>query len=205
MPGAGVLANHRRHDADRSGSSDQDVLTKHRKCQRSVHRIAERVEDRRDSRVDWVAVYPGVPGGHRNILGESAVQVYTNSTCVDAQMAPAGATVATPATDQMSLAADEIAYRNVGDAGANLNHLATEFMAHRHGRVQSLPRPFIPRLDVQIGAANACGLNLDQHIACPDRWHRNLNQLQPWPRLRFHKGLHQLTPTCPHCHSGQEA
>src|SRR5687767_14980496 len=117
MSRAGVLANHRRHDADWSGTSDQDVLTKHRKCQRSVHRIAERVEDRRDSRVDWVAVHPGVPGGHRNILSEGAVQVDTNSTCMDAQMAPASATVATPAADQMSLAADQIAYRNVGDAG----------------------------------------------------------------------------------------
>src|SRR4030095_16838376 len=101
----------------------------------------------------------------------------------------------------MSFAADQITYRNVRDARTDLDHVAREFMAHRHGWLQSLLRPLVPRIDMQVGAADSCRPDLDQHIACPDRWHRNIDQLPPWPRLCLHEGFHQLPPTPPHCHT----
>jgi hypothetical protein len=146
-------------------------------------------------------VHPGVAGGQRNVLGEGASEVDANDSSVNAEMAPASAAVATPAADQVPFPAHQIAYRNVCDAGADLDHLAGELMAHRYRGLKSLLRPLIPRLNMQVGPANAGRFDFDQHIARPDRWHRHLNQLEPWTWACLDEGFHWLLPTFPHCHS----
>src|SRR5687768_1741158 len=153
MPCASMFADYCRHNPDRSGTGDQDVLAEHRKRQRRVNRIAERVEDRSDIWIDRFPVHPGVAGRQRDVIGESAGEVDTNDASVDAEMAPTRPAVATPPTDQVAFAAHQIADRDVGDAGADLNHLAGELMAHGHRWLQSLLRPFVPRLDMQVSAA----------------------------------------------------
>jgi hypothetical protein len=45
---AHLLADRHRHDADRAGAGDQDVLAHHVVGQRGMNGVAERVEDRRD-------------------------------------------------------------------------------------------------------------------------------------------------------------
>ena len=42
----------RRHDADGTGAGDQHILAQHRKRERRVHRVAERIENRRDIEID---------------------------------------------------------------------------------------------------------------------------------------------------------
>jgi hypothetical protein len=144
---------------------------------------------------------PGVARRQRNVFGEGAVKVDTDNTSVNAEMAPACTAVAAAATDKMALTAYQIAYGNVSDPGADLDHFARELMAHGDWRSQGLLRPFVPRFDMQIGAADAGRFDPHQHIARPDDWQGNIDQFQPWTRSRFHKGFHQLPPTSPHCHT----
>src|SRR5215211_496433 len=101
----------------------------------------------------------------------------------------------------MPFTADQIADRNVGDAGTDLDHIAGELMAHRHGWLQRLLRPLVPRLDMQVGATDSCSPDLNQYVARPNRGHRNIDQLQPRPWFWLHEGFHQLPPTSPHCHT----
>ena len=52
VPRAGVAHDGDRHAADRAGAGDQHVLAEHGERERGVHRVAERIEDRRDVLVD---------------------------------------------------------------------------------------------------------------------------------------------------------
>ena len=90
VPGPSVLADHRGHDADRPGPGDQHVLAQHRKGEGGVHRIAERVEDRRHAPVDRMPVHPGVAGGDGHVLRERPVHLYPDAAGVNAEVAAPG-------------------------------------------------------------------------------------------------------------------
>ena len=102
---AGVAHDRGRHAADRAGAGDQHVLAEHRERERGVHRVAERVEDRRDVLVDARPVVPDV--GHRqgDQLGERARAVHADALGVRAQVPAAGHAVAAAAADDVALAA----------------------------------------------------------------------------------------------------
>ncbi len=46
------------HDADGTCAGDEDVLTQHRKRQRGVHRVPERIENGSDLAIDAGALVP---------------------------------------------------------------------------------------------------------------------------------------------------
>jgi hypothetical protein len=92
-------------------------------------------------------------------------------------MAPAGEAVATSTTDQVAFTAHQITNGNIGNARTKLNHLAGELMADGHWRFQGLLSPGVPRLNVQIGAADACCFYSHEHVACFDCRNRNVDEL----------------------------
>ena len=115
VAGAGMSHDRCRHDADRAGAGDEDVLAEHPELQGRVHGIAEGVEDRGDVEVDLVGVPPGVHRGQGDVLGEGAVALDADADGVGAQVPAAGQAVAAPAADDVALAADEVADVDVGD------------------------------------------------------------------------------------------
>ena len=113
-------------------------------------------------------------------------------------MAPSGTAVTTAPADQVALAAHQIANRYIGDSRADLDDFARELMAHGHRRLESLLRPFVPRLDMQIGAANARCRDLDQHITCLDAGTGTSINSSPGPGWVFTRAF---TTYLPHRHT----
>ena len=160
VAGTGVAGDRGRHQPDRPGAADEDVLAEDREGERRVDGVAERVEDRGDLLVDARPVVPDV--GHRqgDVLGERAVAPDAEPDRVGAQVPAAGQAVAAPAADDVALAADTRSPRpEVVDVAADLDDLADELVADDERRLDRLRRPRIPRLDVEVRPADArsCG------------------------------------------------
>ena len=101
----GVAGDGGRHEADRPRPADQHVLAEDREGEGGVDRVAERVEDRGDLRVDAGPVVPDV--GHRqdHVLGERAVAADAETDRLGAQVASPGQAVAAASAHDVALAA----------------------------------------------------------------------------------------------------
>src|SRR5580692_5137929 len=107
-------------------------------------------------------------------------------------MAPPRQTIAAPAADYVTLAADDIAGEEIVDIRAHFDDFAYELVPDRHGHRDGALRPLIPFVDMHVGAADAGAQHLDQYVADADL--RRLDFFQPQPR--FAPALHQ----CFHIH-----
>src|SRR5690606_15927449 len=85
-----------------------------------------------------------------------------------AQVPASGEAVAALAAHQVPLAADPVADRDVGDVPAGLDDLADELVPEDQRGGDRLPRPAVPRPDVQVGAADPGAQHLDEHVAGSD-------------------------------------
>ena len=111
--------------------------------------------------------------------------------CPGALHAPARDAVAAPPADQVALAAHEVADLEVVDVDAELDDLADELVAddERHRDVRL--RPGVPRIDVQVGPANAGAQHLDEDVAPADRRYRHVLVAQARFGLGFDESLHR--------------
>ena len=99
----------RGHDADRTGAGDQHVFADDIERQRGVHRIAERIEDRRDLVIDGVRQLERVDGRNRRRTRRSTRAIHADADGVAAQVPPPGAAVAAVAASDVAFAGDAIA------------------------------------------------------------------------------------------------
>ena len=118
VAGAGVPHDRGRHAADRARAGDEHVLTQHREGERGVHRVSERVEDRRHVLVDTRPVVPDVRHRQRHELRERPGPVDAEPDRVRAQMAPARHAVAAASADDVTLARDDVARMEVAHVRA---------------------------------------------------------------------------------------
>ena len=141
---AGMTGNDRRHDPDRAGSRDEDVLTEDRESQRGMDGVSERVEDGRHVEVDASQVAPDVRGRQRDVFRESPREIDPDPLYPGTLHTPARDAVAAPPADQMALTAHEVTHLEVVDVDAELHDLADEFVAddQRHRDVRL--RPGVP-------------------------------------------------------------
>ena len=166
---------------------------KHGKRERGVDGVAERIEDGGDVQIDVFLVTPQVGHRHRDVIGERARPVHADALDVRAQMPPSGQAVAAAAADHVTFAAHEIARVKIVDVGADFHDLADELMADRHRHGNGALRPFVPVVDVNIGAADAGAPYPDQNVVDADGGFGNL--FEPQARLAlalyecFHEGL----------------
>ena len=130
------------------------------------------------SGIDARPVVPDV--GHRqgDVLGERAVPADAQADGVRAQVASAGEAVAAAAADDVALAADEVARVEVAHVGADLDDLADELVADDEGRGDGLRRPRVPRLDVQVRAADARPMDPHEDVVDPDGGAGDVAQLE---------------------------
>ena len=81
--------------------------------------------------------------------------------------------------------------------GAELDDLAGIFVADRHRRRDRLLRPLVPVEDMDVGAADAGLVDLDQHVVRPDLGHRLVAAATGRARrLCLDQGLHALLLRC---------
>src|ERR1700674_4866206 len=187
---ADVTRHQRGHDPDRTRAGDQHVLRDDPKLGRRVNGIAEWVEYRSNVEVDFGEVGPQVDRRHHDQLGEGAVALDSDADRVGAERAPAGQAIAAAPANDMSLGSDDLARLNRRDTFAQPNHLADELVANHQRRMDRRLGPFVPALDVQIGAADARAQDADQHLAGTRRRIGYVPQPQARRRLRFDQRLH---------------
>ena len=176
-----VAGDHCRHDPDRACARDEHVLTEHRERERGVDRVAERVEDGGHIEVDSGLVAPHVRGRQRDVLGERARVVHADAVGAGALNPPARHTVAAATTDEMALAAHEVALGEILHVRAERDDLADELVTDHEWRRHILLSPAVPLVDVQVGPADPGPQHADEHLVPPDR--RVGDFLQREPRL----------------------
>src|SRR5262249_31911927 len=127
-------------------------------------------------------------GGHGDVLRETAAGIVG-----DADRVPPLAEVAHPPLTEVALAAieggidaDPVADRDADDAFADIHDLAAEFVAD-DDRV--FHRRKLARDDVDVGAADAAGVDLQENLTRPGGRVRNLLDLDI-PRLVDDDGKH---------------
>src|SRR5258708_3541595 len=110
---------------------------------------------------------------------------------MSADMAPSGHTVAAAPTDDMTFATHQISGAEGRDVAANLDNCPHELVTDDERRGDSVLRPGIPVINVEIGAANASTQHANEDIIDSDRryWHF----LQPQARLAL------VLDQCFHC------
>ena len=83
-------------------------------------------------------------------------------------MTPPRETVATATADDVPLCADDLARMKVAHIAAHAHDFTDELMTHDHRHGDRLLRPRVPFVDVEVSAADAGLVDLDQHIVDAD-------------------------------------
>lgn len=180
------------HDADGTGTGDENVFAEYGKGERGVDGITEGIEDGSDLVVDAGGVLPDVGHGEDDVFGECAVAVDSDALGVGAQMATACETVAAASADDVAFAADELADDKIGDVGTELDNLADEFVADDEAGADCGAGPGIPVVDVQIGAADSRIENADFYVVDSDVWFGNIFKPEAAFAAAFYQCLHEV-------------
>ncbi len=130
--------------------------------------IAERIEYGAQFAGDALGQRHDVEGRDGQVLRETARAIDADALRFRIEVETAHARRFGIHIDDMAFAGDALAEAQVaGDAGADLDDFAGEFVPrdHRHGN--GLLRPFVPVIDVDVGAADGGVGDADQHIFRP--------------------------------------
>ena len=125
--------------------------------------------------------------GHRqdDVLGEGAVAANPEADRMGAQVAPACEAVPAQAADDVTLARDEVAGMEVVHVAADLDDLADELVADDERRLDRARRPRVPRLDVQVRAADAGLAHAHDDVVDPGLGSGTVSRLRPGPAVVF--------------------
>ena len=124
---------------------------------------------------------PDVVFRHRDVLGERSVAIDADDLDALADVRLAGAAEQAGEIGDVSLGRDAVAgaYRAHGVAdGHDRPH---ELVPDDDRRLDARLRPLVPRIDVEIGAADAGLLDADQYVGRADRRHRHVGKEKPGP------------------------
>ena len=176
-----MLHHRRRHAADRPRAGDQHILAEDIERERRVHRISERIENRRHVVIHARLVVPDIRHRHADVFRERPRAVHTDALRVRAKMPPPREAVpATPAHD-MPLRAHDVALAEIIHVRSDVHDLADELMPHDHRHRDRLLRPRVPFENVQVRPADARLEDADEHVVDSDD--RLGNVLQPEARF----------------------
>ncbi len=189
---AARLGDRDREQSDRAAAGDRHRLRRDVARQRGVHRIAQRVEDRRVFLRDFGVELPDVGFRDTNEFGEGAVGVYADDLHVLADVRLACSALQTLAAGDMHLGGYEITFFNAGDFVPDCRHVPAELMSWNEGRMDPVLRPGVPVVNVQVGAANARDLYFDENIGGADLRDLDFAHLGSGFRLRLHDRQHGI-------------
>ena len=127
--------------------------------------VPERLLQRRDLRRQLRAiVLPDHRLRHGDVLRERAVAVDAEDLRALAHVRAAGTAVEAAAARDVALGRHVVADRDVTDGAAGVDDGPGELVAERERRDDPVLRPRVPAEDVQVGAADARRLDLDEHL-----------------------------------------
>ena len=172
------------------GPGDQHVLADKIEGKHGMDRVAERIEDRAELVVDVVGQRHDVERRHPHIFGKGARNVDANPARVRIEMIAAAARRPALHADHMALTRHALADLKTSHIGPKFGDLARVFVAHGHRRRDRLLRPLVPIEDMDVGAADAGLVYLDQYIVGANLGDRLLLEPQARLRLFLDEGFH---------------
>jgi hypothetical protein len=151
---SGGLTNGDGHLADRSHPGDQNCTTFERTGHGGMNCITQRVLECRDEGRNFSGSWSGVlPRNHR-VLCEAAVDINTEDDGVRTNVRLTLEALDARSTHDVRLAGHKISDRPFGDPFTKLHNRSAELVANDARRLDSSRGPFVPVVDVQIGAAD---------------------------------------------------
>jgi hypothetical protein len=196
MPCAAVTANSGSHDADRTRSDDEYILSQYVELQRCVHRVSERIEKGSNVEVNRRMVHPYIGGRNDEIFGKGPGPIDPDALRARAHVSPPSHTITTPATYNMTFARDDLPNMKISHVRSGFNYFAHELVSDDHGHRNSLLSPFVPLPDVHISPAYGGPPHSDKNIVDAGDWHRGVCECQARTGLRFHKSFHGALLIC---------
>ena len=190
-----VPRDRRRHDADRPGSGDEDVLADQVEREGGVHGVAERVEEGGDVVGDLLGNPEDVHRRDRDEFGEAAGALHAQADRVAAQVALPGAAVAAMAAGDVPFGADPFTPGEAGHRASDGRDLAGELVADDHRHRDGFLRPRVPVEDVDVGAADRRLPDPDEQVVGPELGDGDFREPQTRLALRLDQRLHWITPS----------
>ena len=143
------------------------------------------------------SMVPDVGHRQREIFGERPGPIHADALRVLAEMPAAGQAISAAAADDVPFAADDVAEVEILDVGADRDDPADELMPddQRHGN--RLLRPGVPVVNVDVGAADARAIDLDQHVVDADLGHGHVFEPQTGSLWRLTSAfilVHRMSP-----------
>src|SRR5439155_12457013 len=120
-----------------------------------MHRVPERIKNRRHVPLDVLFVVPDVGHRHRYVLRKRTRTIDPDPSRVLAKVPPPGQTVAAPPANHVPFGAHDLARKEIRDVRSDGNYFTDEFVADDHRDGDGALRPGIPVVDVEVGAAYA--------------------------------------------------
>ena len=139
---------------------------------------------------DVVVERPNIGSRHGDVVREAPIAIYADDLGVGADVGVAGAAEHTPAIDDVAFCRHPIADVNRGHQAPDLLDIAGELVAHDEWRFQSAAGPLVPRIDVDVGAADSSATNPDQDLVLSDRRLGDLHEIQPGTSRSLHQRSH---------------
>ena len=112
------------------------------------------------------------------------------------QVAPARHAIAAAAAHHMAFSGDDLSGVEVIDVVADLDDFADEFVSDHHRHGDGPGSPVIPKVDMQIRAAERCPQNPDQDIVHANARFGNVFKPQAFAGLAFYQGFHLSDASC---------
>src|SRR5690606_33686880 len=116
--------------------------------------VAERVEDGGDVVGDVIGQGVDVLGGQHQIVGERPRPADTHRLVAVAELTAAGPAVAAVTAGDVALTGDSLPDRDALDFVAHRLDPAHELVPHHQRHGNRCLRPFVPFIDVDVGAAD---------------------------------------------------
>src|SRR5688572_29354553 len=164
MPGADVAADGGSHDSDRSCAGDEHILTDKIERQGRMHGVAERIKDGTNFIIDLFRKQNGVEGGKLEVFREGARHVDADALGFRVEVKMPSPRHTAFHADEMAFTRNPVAYFDGAYMSADLFDNAAELVADDHRNGYSFLRPLVPVPDVDVGAADARFLHLDQDL-----------------------------------------
>jgi hypothetical protein len=182
-----------RHNTYRPGAGYQNILTYEIKRKSGMNSVAQRVKNGSLVIRNPVRYREYIPGWNGQILREASGAVHPDAFCIYAQMPVAGAAISAVAADYMAFAGNSLSDGQALHAPAQFGYLTHEFMAHVHRNRYGLLGPFIPLVDVDIGAADRGLIDLYEDLVVRYNWFRNLFKPEAFFAVFFNESFHKFS------------
>src|SRR5581483_12255303 len=130
--------------------------------------------------------------GDGDVAGEGAVAIDAEDARALAHVRVARPALEAHPAGDVALSGDVVADGDVADELPAVDDRAGELVPERERRLDPALRPLVPAVDVQVGAADARGLDLDEHLVRGRSRHRDLVEPQALLGRRLAQREHGL-------------